>query len=59
MTNERIMAEVPYAIRGLKLESKSSDDLNDMIQQHKQIDMFASQVIVEACYSVLRDRNKF
>lgn len=56
MTNERIMAEVPYAIRGLKLESKSSDELNDMIQQHKKIDMFASQVIVEACYQVLLDR---
>lgn len=56
MTNKRIMAEVPYAIRGLKLESKSSDELNDMIQQHKKIDMFASQVIVEACYQVLFDR---
>lgn len=52
MSTEDILS----ARRGLELHLKTEDELRALIEAHREIDMFASKVIQEACERELDGR---
>ncbi len=48
--------DIVSARRGLQMQNQSHEALGRLIDKHKEIDAFASKVIVEAAHRELDDR---